>query len=571
MATQSGCICRFLRTTVAILFVVHYSEEDGTGTNTGTGYFILVVGHEGRGNINTCINFTQPRINQTEELEVIVNLMEVTDTEGLTEDDGIVSASKANDVLEGLKSVLDNIGKASAAGVEVGGIKGGVLKLDKKKDITVAFSKGSKEQMIVSNPNVPKTGFRWSIDIPAEAVNLSLSANNGRGVAAILRFPTITPDAKSSTILGPVYGISMAASICNLSDTIKLYFENNKTEGAKVVCNSWDGVGKQPIWTEDGCTTVESNTTIICQCSHLTFFAILMSLPPDNGTISESDLSSLTYISYIGCGLSMFFLGVGLFMHYLLRKAKSSVSIQILMNVFMALFLLNLTFLSNEWVANTGNYPGCIIIATLMHYSMLATFTWFAMQALHLYLHLVRMADHRTYKHYMLKMCIPAWVCPAVVVIILASLDKYKLVVITASSGYKAKMCWTTDKLVHYVVNVGYYAVVFLFSLGIFVVMVQRILAARKMKVKEAKNLTIILGLLVLLGITWGVAFFSYGPMLIPSYYIFCILNSFQGLFMFIHYYNHSKDFIEDLNPDNPFRSSTSSNTTASNIYVNHD
>lgn len=38
-----------------------------------------------------------------------------------------------------------------------------------------------------------------------------------------------------------------------------------------------------------------------------------------------------------------------------------------------------------------------------------------------------------------------------------------------------------------------------------------------------------ILGLLFLLGITWAFAFFSYGPMLIPSYYIFTILNSFHG------------------------------------------
>lgn len=95
--------------------------------------------------------------------------------------------------------------------------------------------------------------------------------------------------------------------------------------------------------------------------------------------------------------------------------------------------------------------------------------------------------------------------------------------------------CWLTDTTVHYVVNIGYYVAVFIFTLGIFVVVVRRILMARKLKVKDAKtpstskNLMAIMSLLALLGLTWGVAFFSYGPMLVPSYYIFCILNAFQG------------------------------------------
>ncbi|XP_076155857.1 adhesion G protein-coupled receptor G3-like isoform X1 [Alosa pseudoharengus] len=488
---------------------------------------------------------------------------------------GQVNAAKANTLMENLKSTLDKLGNMSSAKVEAGEVKGAIIRLKEDNPFSVAYSVEAKAMVIVSNPNALQTKHSWSVDIPAEAVNISRSANGGEGFAGVLRFPNMSMDCKNSSVLdNAVYGISMSANISNLKDPIKIHFENVSMENVTFICTSWNGVGDQPTWTEDGCETVKGNSTITCKCYHLTFFAILMNALPTNDTLSESDLVSLTYISYIGCGLSIFFLGVALFMHFLLRKAKSSQAIQILMNLFTALLLLNLTFLTNESVANMGSNIGCIIIATLMHYSMLSTFTWFAMQALHLYLRLVKMSNTKDIKNYMLKMCIPAWACPAVVVITLAVLNKYTLVTITTTSGFQSKTCWIKDTTVHFVVNIGYYALVFLFTLGIFFVVVQKILMSSKLKVKYAKtpsvskNLMAIMSLLALLGLTWGVAFFSYGPMMIPSYYIFCVLNAFQGFFLFIYYYNNSKDLAEDTKPDNTFSSSTSSNIATSNTYV---
>ncbi|KAG5266197.1 hypothetical protein AALO_G00250850 [Alosa alosa] len=489
---------------------------------------------------------------------------------------GQVNADKANTLMENLKSTLDKLGNMSSAKVEAGEVKGAIIRLKEHNPVTVAFSVEAKTMVIVSNPNALQTKHSWSVDIPAEAVNISRSANGGEGFAGVLRFPNMSMDCKNSRVLdNAVYGMSMSANISNLKDPIKIHFENVSMENVTFICTSWNGVGDQPTWTEDGCETVKGNSTITCKCYHLTFFAILMNALPTNDTLSKSDLVSLTYISYIGCGLSIFFLGVALFTHFLLRKAKSSQAIQILMNLFTALLLLNLTFLTNESVANMGSNIGCIIIATLMHYSMLSTFTWFAMQALHLYLRLVKMSNTKDIKNYMLKMCMPAWACPAVVVITLAVLNKYTLVTITTTSGFQTKTCWIKDTTVHFVVNIGYYALVFLFTLGIFFVVVQKILMSSKLKVKDAKtpsvskNIMAIMSLLALLGLTWGVAFFSYGPMMIPSYYIFCVLNAFQGFFLFIYYYNNSKDLAEDTKPDNPtFSSSTSSNIATSNTYV---
>ncbi len=64
---------------------------------------------------------------------------------------------------------------------------------------------------------------------------------------------------------------------------------------------------------------------------------------------------------------------------------------------------------------------------------------------------------------------------------------------------------------------------------------VTKVVQARNIKATDSKRKTfrkqlmMVLSLFLLFGLTWSVAFFSYGPMLIPSYYIFSVLNSFQG------------------------------------------
>lgn len=77
------------------------------------------------------------------------------------------------------------------------------------------------------------------------------------------------------------------------------------------------------------------------------------------------------------------------------------------MNLFVAMFTLNLSFLINETVANLGNYTACVVMAAVMHYTMLATFSWFLAQALHLYYNLHKLPSK--IKHYMMKICITGW------------------------------------------------------------------------------------------------------------------------------------------------------------------
>ena len=74
----------------------------------------------------------------------------------------------------------------------------------------------------------------------------------------------------------------------------------------------------------------------------------------------------------------------------------------------IALFLLNLSFLTNTWVANLHSTEGCQAMAAFMHYSMLVTFTWFGMNAFHLWLNFYY-GGYISIKRYILKVSVTAW------------------------------------------------------------------------------------------------------------------------------------------------------------------
>lgn len=99
--------------------------------------------------------------------------------------------------------------------------------------------------------------------------------------------------------------------------------------------------------------------------------------------------------------------------------------------------------------------------------------------------------------------------------------------------------CWITDINTHYVVNIGYYCFVFIFTFSIFIVILRWICMLRQKRWKKMEKLkgsktgtsdiTTVMGLCCMLGVTWSFSFFSFGALRVPSYYIFTILNSFQG------------------------------------------
>ncbi|XP_066532781.1 adhesion G-protein coupled receptor G5 isoform X2 [Hoplias malabaricus] len=547
-----------------------YTTDNGNGNESTSNDDIIKFQNQSP----TCQKYGSPV--KKPELEISTDKLNTSSVKGLSSN----TTDKAQAINALINDVLELMVNKTSAFIALGVNQGVLMKpqsASTTQDVSVIYSPNTN--LSILEDTTQSATFPLAINIPQEALKKASEQNTSKHFTAVFRLLEFPKDLNASAVLNDaVYSIDMGTKINNLSNPINITFRNAVQTGFNLECNSWNGNGTYPTWTNEGCNTSNLGSNVICQCVHLTFFAVLLA-PDPSAPISNSDLNNLTYITSIGCGLSIFFLGVALFMHFLLRRMRKSDSVRILINLMLALLLLNLTFLTNEYVADTGNVNGCKVMAGFMHYTLLCSFTWFGLEALHLCLQLRTKPE--PIPHYFTKICIAGWAPPAVIVTMLFIFQKYSLLVIHPDKGKDVKMCWITDTTVHYVVNIGYYSVVFAFTFTTFIVMLRWIFLLRKAAVlhlkpppvpgKRSKTRTLdvisVMGLCCTLGITWGFAFFAYGALKLPSYYIFTILNSFQGFFLFIYYYNNSRFIGENVTLSE--NSTTTKMDTMENPYEN--
>ncbi|XP_060693495.1 adhesion G-protein coupled receptor G2-like [Hemiscyllium ocellatum] len=137
---------------------------------------------------------------------------------------------------------------------------------------------------------------------------------------------------------------------------------------------------------------------------------------------------------------------------------------------------------------------------------------------------------------YMLKLCLLGWGFPAAVILIIiaVSTDNYGRYSVPVNGNYNTTdMCWIKNQTVHYVTNIAYFALVFLSNSIVLLIVGVKVF---RLKGRDRNSVITVLGLTCLLGITYGIAFFSYGPQSVTAMYLFCILNPLQGFFVFLWY-----------------------------------
>ncbi|XP_062327772.1 uncharacterized protein LOC134028308 [Osmerus eperlanus] len=233
-------------------------------------------------------------------------------------------------------------------------------------------------------------------------------------------------------------------------------------------------------------------------------------------------------------------------------QCKSDTSASIHVSLSGALTLLNTSFLLSEWGASLGMAWVCVLIAAVMHYSLLCSFSWMALEALHLYLMLVKVFN-TYYKHYMVKISILGWGVPCVIVgVSLAVTARNTLLyglseMAMLNTNQTNNICWIKDETFLLSVNLAFFSMVFLFSSGVLITVSFRICSLkhynkmcgtrdkpRAHHLPTCKDVCTVLGLSCLLGTTWGLAFLSLQNLNYTVLYLFSILNSLQGFFIFL-------------------------------------
>ncbi|XP_037118984.1 adhesion G-protein coupled receptor G6-like [Syngnathus acus] len=297
-------------------------------------------------------------------------------------------------------------------------------------------------------------------------------------------------------------------------------------------------------WSNVGCETRPlSPYQTTCLCEHLTHFALLLDV--SRAPISEADSHILTVISYIGCGISAIFLGITLLTYLAFEKLRRDYPSKILINLSAALLGLTLLFLLDSWLSSFSDYSLCIITAAALHYFLLASFTWMALEAVHMYFALVKVFN--TYvPAYILKFCAVGWGVPLVIVSLVLAINKNAYVNIQATAPaaegtFTNQFCWMKADTYFYVTVVAFILLVLLCNVSVFVVVLRQI---RKMSAKKRvsstssrsamKDLRAVASLTVLLGLTWIIGFVSLGEARETMMYLFTIFNSLQGFFVFL-------------------------------------
>ncbi|KAI5620012.1 adhesion G-protein coupled receptor G2, partial [Silurus asotus] len=342
-----------------------------------------------------------------------------------------------------------------------------------------------------------------------------------------------------------ILGTSVAnLSIRDLKENVQFSLMNTSAIKGNLTCVFWDfnqngGAGG---WNKSGCFLLNTtDTEMKCSCNHLTSFAVLMDISRGGITDKLQD-TILTFITYIGCGISAIFLAITLLTYLAFDKIRRDIPSKILIQLCLALFLLNMVFLVDAWLALYTEAVGlCISTAFFLHYFLLASFTWMGLESLHLYLSIVKVFKNFV-SHYMLKFSLAGWGIPLIVVIIVISVDKnnYGLVTYGKYTNGTGDFCWLKNDIAYYVSVVAYYCVIFVVNMVMFVVVMVQLRRIKRQNPqnnqyrKGLQDLRSIAGLVVLLGLTWGFAFFAWGPVNLAFMYLFTIFNSFQGLFIFV-------------------------------------
>uniref|UniRef100_A0A2K5ZL08 Adhesion G protein-coupled receptor E3 n=1 Tax=Mandrillus leucophaeus TaxID=9568 RepID=A0A2K5ZL08_MANLE len=250
---------------------------------------------------------------------------------------------------------------------------------------------------------------------------------------------------------------------------------------------------------------------------------------------SQEEDPVLTIITYVGLSLSLLCLLLAA-LTFLLCKAIQNTSTSLHLQLSLCLFVAHLLFLVG--IDQTESKVLCAIIAGALHYLYLAAFTWMLLEGLHLFL----TARNLTVVNYSSINRLMKWIMfpvgygiPAVTVAISAASRPHLY--------GTADQCWLHLDQGFIWGFLGPVCAIFSVNLVFFILVfwiLKRKLSSLNSEVSTIQNTRMLAfkatAQLFILGCTWCLGFLQVGPAAQVMAYLFTIINSLQGFFIFLVY-----------------------------------
>ncbi|XP_070568357.1 adhesion G-protein coupled receptor G6-like [Ptychodera flava] len=376
------------------------------------------------------------------------------------------------------------------------------------------FPVSTSSQSKMFNGSSDTTGnTETSIELPAslfENVDDSDKYQVGNAQFLVYKSNKLFKVVDNRTLSGfsPVIAASIGdLTIMNLREPVKIRLAKNASySNVNESCEFWDYNlnGGSGAWSGEGCAiSLEENDNyrVLCECDHLTNFALLVDIYNEGINIDSPNKKALSIISYVGCIVSLISLAMTLVTLIAYKKTKDKAT-KILLNLCFALFMAMMMFLIGSF--STDFVPIipelCTTVAVLLHYFLLAVLAWMALEAVLLYLQLVKV--FKTYiRRFMVKFCLVGWGVPLVVVCITLAID-------LNNYGYNNTICWLS-RYPFYGAFLAPLCLVLIFNSIIYCLVVYQIcgLNSKAMTANERYSylaqLRAAIGLMVLIGLTW--------------------------------------------------------------------
>ncbi|XP_035664521.1 uncharacterized protein LOC118407978 isoform X6 [Branchiostoma floridae] len=307
-------------------------------------------------------------------------------------------------------------------------------------------------------------------------------------------------------------------------------------------CVSWDFGIQLPNrttrggWSTEGCAVLLSNDShTVCQCKHLTDFAVLVT--PFVPKMDAPSANEISFIVAIGCGIAMLEIASVILVYILLwRKCIRCDRSVIVLNLSLSLLNANGVFLGG--IPQKWNKTICTAVAAMLHYFFLAAFCWMLAEGWHMYSSLVRTNGKLSKAKLYIAL---GWLLPAAVVGV--SLG------ITKTNGYgNDKHCWITlDSQLPLALAAPACAVVAA-NLVILLLVVKAMLNSMAKKVDKDRTRTALWSscvILPLLAATVVLAVFAVNRSAVLFQYLFAMCNTLLGLFMLLFYCVGNKQVLD--------------------------